>query len=176
MSSKIISSIIFLATNCFFFGCGEKPISTIIQMSKEEVLNIFPENFEVKHNGERMEGYVYINDTLKLQYSTSIMSMMSSRDEIDNLYIGNKKIDTIQNRILRVFKEKKIGKDKYNISFQMIDLRSKDIPTIFGNPSNPKILYTVLDLYTNIKHPLSKNEKDALIQSIFHDSILKLEK
>lgn len=143
-----------------FHSCSKKP-SEIITISNEEIGNMLPANFKVHNEIQKIS----INDTIKLSYLQNqfLMKNQMSNDEKEYIIFS----DTISKRILRKFQALEIKADKFLIKFDMIDLESDEIPSIFGGNKNKNFVSRPFRLVSHQKNYLTKAEKDSLEKSLF---------
>ena len=122
---------------------------------------MLPPNFKVHNETQKIS----INDTIKLAYFQNqfLMKDQMSVDEKNYLTIS----DTISDRILRKYQVLEITADKYVIKFDMIDLKSDEIPSIFGANKNKNFVSRPFSLVSHHKNYLTEDEKSSLEKSLF---------
>lgn len=147
---------------CFLFvflaSCEQKKIKAIIRVDHSDVKNMMPKDFRV---AEKFKTIV-VNDSAKLGYSINVMT------DVEPAFSENViKSDTLNDRILRVLTSNEVSKDRFEVNYKMVDLKSEEIPTIFGNPKNGNITYEIVNLYTLAGKTLSGAQLDSMKVSLF---------
>ena len=142
-------------------ACVDNNVGAISTVSKQAIKDMLPSNFELH---EKLNG-IYVDDTLKLIYTDNQLLMKNQISDIQQGFDITS--DTIDNRIQRIFAVKKIYDNGYSIRFDLIDIRSDEIPKIFDN-SNPNFISRLLSLETNNGYYLTKNQKNSLKKSLFY--------
>ena len=150
----------FIAGLFLFISCSNQP-SGIITVSDDEIRTMIPADFFI--NSEYQ--VIFINDTAKLSYSQNQFLMKDQLRQKENGYCSVS--DTLSNRLLRKFQVKKVKEDKYKIKFELIDLKSDEIPSIFGGNKNHKLISRPFSLNSYKENFLTEEETDYLKKSLF---------
>ena len=156
-----ITKFVIFLLSILVISCNNNPKpSGLILIEDNEIQELLPQNFEL-HTKYKV---VFVQDTPKLKYNKNIMTylskMVNTKDSHQFL------TDTIADRISRNMRVDKVG-DKFSIQFQIIDLQSSELPTIFGGSSRKDFLSLPLDMKTQKNFYLTKSEKDSLIAKIY---------